>query len=81
MFRWSVYQIYNVRWLGNTHPHKDDFAQHVPLWNQAAGQNGTLADKLCVLENMLCGYPAIWVRIKANMTNWNGGLLSISFEI
>lgn len=53
------------------------FAQNLA----ASGQNGSLADKHCFLENMLCGYPAIWVRIKANKTNWNGGLFSISFEI
>lgn len=58
------------------------FAQNlVQFLSTASGQNGSLADKHCFLENMLCGYPAIWVRIKANKTNWNGGLFSISFEI
>lgn len=38
-------------------------------------------ETLFLCESMLCGSAAIWVRIKANKTNWNGGLFSIPAEI
>lgn len=46
-----------------------------------AGQNLSLAKENSFSKYMLWGCKAIWAWIKANKTNWNGGVFGIPTEI